>query len=201
MKRKTFLLICVVLIAALLIGVLAACDPGSKEQGGTQTPGGTQLPGNGGGGGTQTPGDNDQDDEQGGEVIEPAKLIFEKTDAGYSVAGYEGTPTIVVIPDTHEGLPVTSIGGSAFSGCTSLTSITIPGSVTSIGNNAFYGCTNIVSATMPAHAINDIPQDSLETVVITSGDSIGYGAFRDCTSLTSVTIPDGVTSIGGSAFA
>ena len=144
MKRKIFLLICAVLIAALLIGVLAACDPGSKEQGGTQTPGGTQLPGNGGGGGTQTPGDNDQDDEQGGEVIEPAKLIFEKTDAGYSVTGYEGTPTVVVIPDTHEGLPVTSIGDYAFSGCTSLTSITIPDSVTSIGSSAFSGCYKLI---------------------------------------------------------
>ena len=145
MKRKIFLLICAVLIAALLIGVLVACDPGSKEQGGSQTPGGTTTPGEPGittpvnpgqdyeeqqpeqgdegqepgqddeeqnpgqgdegqgeGDGTQTPGDNDQDDEQGGEVTEPAKLIFEKTDAGYSVTGYEGTPTVVVIPDTHE---------------------------------------------------------------------------------------------------
>ena len=326
MKRKRWLLlICAVLIAALLIGVLAACDPGSKEQGGSQTPGGTQLPGNGGGGGTQTPGDNDQDDEQGGEVIEPAKLIFEKTDAGYSVTGYEGTPTAVVIPETYEDLPVTSIGdyafqfctsltsvtipdsvtsigvgafayctslstvaigngvtsigayafaycsslerltvadgntvyhsagnciietatktlvvgckssviptdGSvtsigdgaflycdsltsvaipdsvtsigwgAFSGCTSLTSVTIPDSVTSIGDYAFDGCTNIASATMPAHAINDIPQDSLEIVVITSGDSIWSYAFEGCTSLASVAIPESVTSIWSYAF-
>ena len=134
MKRKRWLLlICAALIAALLIGVLAACDPGSKE-----------LPGNGGGGGTQTPGDNDQDDEQGGEVIEPAKLIFEKTDAGYSVTGYEGTPTAVVIPDTYEGLPVTSIGNWAFEGCTSLTSVTIPDSVTSIEDYAFNRCHKLI---------------------------------------------------------
>ena len=95
---------------------------------------------------------------------------------------------------------VTSIGYSAFEGCTSLTSVTIPDSVTSIGSHAFYGCTNIVSAAMPAHAINDIPRNSLETVVITSGDSIGEDAFYNCTSLTSVTIPDSVTSIGDWAF-
>ena len=206
MKRKIFLLICAVLIAALLIGVLVACDPGSKDQGGSQTSGGTQLPGNGGGGGTQTPGDNDQDDEQGGEVIEPAKLIFEKTDAGYSVTGYEGTPTVVVIPDTHEGLPVTSIGGSAFSGCTSLTSITIPDSVTSIGGSAFSGCDSLASVTIP-DSVTSIGDYAfayctfLASVTIPdSVTSIGSFTFYICTSLTSLTIPDSVTSIGSGAF-
>lgn len=35
---------------------------------------------------------------------------------------------------------VTSIGGSAFYNCSSLTSVTIPSSVTSIGDGAFYDC-------------------------------------------------------------
>ena len=81
------------------------------------------------------------------------------------------------------GNGVTSIGESAFSGCTGLTSITIPSSVTSIGGSAFQGCTGLTSITIP-----------------NSVTSIGWGAFRDCTGLTSVTIPDSVTSIGESAF-
>ncbi|MBQ4325135.1 MAG: leucine-rich repeat domain-containing protein, partial [Clostridia bacterium] len=44
---------------------------------------------------------------------------------------------------------VTAIASSAFEGCTSLTSITIPDSVTSIGSSAFSGCSSLVEMTIP----------------------------------------------------
>ena len=55
-------------------------------------------------------------------------------------AGKTGSYTI---PDS-----VTSIGDSAFLGCTGLTSVTIGNSVTSIGERAFYGCSKLTSVTI-----------------------------------------------------
>ena len=101
---------------------------------------------------------------------------------------------------------VTSIGHSAFSDCTGLTSITIPNSVTSIGYSAFYEGSDLTSVTI-GNSVTSIGEyafsvcSSLTSVTIpNSVTSIGYGAFGHCSRLTSVTIPNSVTSIGNSAF-
>ena len=55
----------------------------------------------------------------------------------------------LVIPSTFGRYPVTSIGSSAFSSCSKLTSVVIPNSVTSIGQNAFLNCTSLTSIEIP----------------------------------------------------
>ena len=61
----------------------------------------------------------------------------------------ESTMGTLIIPRTINGKSVTSIGSSAFSGCSGLTSVTIPSSVTSIGSSAFSGCSGLTSITLP----------------------------------------------------
>ncbi len=102
----------------------------------------------------------------------------------YSVTGIGSCKDAdIVIPETYEEKPVTSIGRYAFAGCSGLTSVDIPDSVTSIGNYAFYECSGLTS------------------VMIGSGvTSIGNDAFRDCSGLTAITIPNSVTSIGDDPF-
>ena len=112
------------------------------------------------------------------ELVEPN----DKTVFGVNYVSNEWDETTDKGVITFDG-KVTSIGGSAFYNCTSLTSITIPDSVTSIGEEAFWYCTSLTSITIPDGVTE-----------------IGWRAFGYCTSLVSITIPDSVTSIENDAF-
>ncbi|MDE5619661.1 MAG: leucine-rich repeat domain-containing protein [Ruminococcus sp.] len=61
------------------------------------------------------------------------------------ISGCYKSVTDVVIPSEIGGVPVTSIGGSAFYGCKNLISIIIPEGVTRIESSAFEGCENLTS--------------------------------------------------------
>ena len=75
-------------------------------------------------------------------------LEFDKETGTISGCNYEAEGELI-IPAEIDGVKVTSIGYCAFSGCTGLTSISLPDSVTSIGNSAFNDCTNLTSISLP----------------------------------------------------
>jgi len=119
---------------------------------------------------------------------------------GGAFSGCSGL-TSVTIPNS-----VTLIGVGAFERCTGLTSVTIPNSVTSIGGSAFERCTGLTSVTI-SNSVTSIGSSAfsycsgLTSVTIpNSVASIGSSAFSYCSGLTSVTIPNSVTSIGNIAF-
>ncbi len=143
--------------------------------------------------------------------------------SGLADPGKKSTITEIVIPGEVNGKSVTAIEAHAFIQCKNLKSVTIPDSVTSISTWSFSDCTKL-KYKQKQYCANDLyyvikkytyNKDGLcivdnvvvdcmndaEQVVIPNGvTSIGESAFSGCASLASVTIPDGVTSIGRSAF-
>jgi BspA type Leucine rich repeat region (6 copies) len=147
-----------------------------------------------------------------------AQFDYTTENGQITITGYDCSDGPAVIPSSINGLPVTTIGDSAFSGCTGLTSVTIPNSVTTIGDRAFDGCTGLnaieVEALNPAYSSLDgvlfnkglttllrCPEGKAGSYTLpNSVTTIGDYAFSGCTGLTSVPIGNSVTTIGDGAF-
>ncbi|MBQ8447949.1 MAG: leucine-rich repeat domain-containing protein [Clostridia bacterium] len=109
-------------------------------------------------------------------------LNYEGT--GYIVTAFNGEYTSHVdIPAEYCGLPVVSIGSSAFMNNEFIESVVIPDSVVSIGRGSFRGCHNLRNITVSKNLI-----------------SIGTGAFRWCRSLREIKLPDSIDYIPPSCF-
>lgn len=104
----------------------------------------------------------------------------------YQIDTKEKDKGAVVVPTyvTHMGIKYTviEIGGSAYSGGSEITSVTIPDTIKTIDDHAFAGISKLTSVTFGS---------GLET--------IGNAAFQS-TALSSVTVPDNVKTIGEQAF-
>ena len=115
------------------------------------------------------------------------------------------------------GSGLTSIGSSAFYGCTGLTSVSTPSSLASLGSSAFQGCTSLVEAEINGTGLDLYNSScvfykcaSLRRVVFGDGVTRLYrsyysdysngrrdvsGTFGDCASLREVVVGSGVTDV------
>ena len=131
-------------------------------------------------------------------IIDAGKTYLPESDytidgGNIAINGFGDASGNVVIPEkvsvAGDGLiagddyTVTTIGNSAFTGNTDITSVTLPETITSIGNGAFTGCSNLSTINLPEGLTE-----------------IGNSAFRSCGSLTDIVLPDTLKTIGAGAF-
>ena len=93
------------------------------------------------------------------------------------------------ISGEYENERVTTIGASAFQGCTGLTCVRFP-NVTTIGNSAFHGCTGLteVSAPLATETGTTVFQNCNRLVKIDLATQSAFAAnmFQNCHSLTAL---------------
>ena len=150
------------------------------------------------------------------------KKIYYTTIDGKKVqfGPFSGSFDAVLVSNTYENgkgcltfdEKVTVIGDYAFVECENLASITIPESVVSIGESVFASGDNLSEfrgkyaskdgrCLIIDGTLNYFAPAGLKSYNIPEGvSSIGESAFSYCSSLASITIPDSVTSIESWAF-
>lgn len=98
------------------------------------------------------------------------------------------------------------VGEKAFSGATSLTSVTLNEGITELGNASFQGTSNLRNITFPSTLValggTAFRQSGLREVsgIPTGVTYLGSGVFADMTSLTAATIPSSVTGSSTNVF-
>lgn len=131
------------------------------------------------------------------------------TSIGGSVTRAHST-SFTAMTSAATGPCVTSVGENAFSGCTSLSSVTLDANTTGIANHAFDECRNLKNINLDNVTHIDYSAfmhcENLESVSLPRARMIDDGVFRYCTSLVSVYIGSNIDTsesfkaIGSHAF-
>lgn len=164
-----------------------------------------------------------------------AKLVRSVTDGTFSydvydryieVTAYLGSGAVVVVPDDLDGIPIMSIGNSAFYANTVISDVILSDNVVNIANRAFARCENLANIKM--NGVRAVGMHSFEGTAFTEIEmpdclaNLGKYAFSDsalvtakmpgglvkadeyifsgCKSLTSVSFTDAVTEITSRMF-
>ncbi len=127
--------------------------------------------------------------------------------SAYYVSGIgDCKDTQLMIPSTHEGLPVLGIYPRAFIEVKTLTYVHLPEGATTIGEWAFQGCSKLRRVDIPStvqHIGREAFEDCLrltEAVIPEGITALNEGTFQSCVNLTAVSLPDTLTEIQSSVF-
>ena len=93
------------------------------------------------------------------------------------------TRTVIDIPATHKGKPVTELGTYSFNAaanpeCNKITEINLPDSIVKINSNAFFKCSGLTKVTFNEGIVE-----------------MGSDVLRECTALETVTLPASMTYV------
>ena len=156
-------------------------------------------------------------------AVEGDYEYYSEENGTVAITEYRGNESSIVVPDTIEGMKVTTIGYKTFRDNTVVTDITIPNAVTEIGAGAFEGCTALREFRVNAGSSNFSVRDGMllekgedgsfsallaypaakgdeEVVIPWEITEIKGGAFSQCVNIKKLTIPGKVTKFGVSAL-
>lgn len=141
-----------------------------------------------------------------------------------TIEKYNGTDTVVVIPEEIDGKPIVKVTYSAFKENLFIEKVTVPATVEYIGSNAFEKCSALEEVVLLGEtsvfdeafknctslktisaitSVNDeafMGCSSLESITVNGYGSIDENAFKDCVSLKKVEFGAKVTSCDATAF-
>lgn len=105
-------------------------------------------------------------------VSPKSELRFEEKGDSYALKRYDGSGSVAVIPQTHNGKPVTAVLSGAFSS-TALKTVVLPDTIETISEKAFSLCTTLKQIVF-FDGVKDVSNDSfdrcgrLSTIVLNS---------------------------------
>jgi BspA type Leucine rich repeat region (6 copies) len=146
-----------------------------------------------------------------------AQFKYTTNNGAITITRYTGSDGMVAVPNSLDGFPVTTIGGSAFAS-TGVGSVVLPNSITNIGYEAFVSCANLTNVTIPSSVLQvqnfaflgcpllaNIAVDphnafysSVDGVLFDKNQTV----LMQCpeTKTGTYTVPDTVSTIGSEAF-
>ena len=140
----------------------------------------------------------------GGKIIlEEDEEVDSSEPTSYGV--FEGCSSLARV-EFENGTMCSVLGAAAFSGCSSLKSFEIPGSVVELGESLFASCTGLTSMTIP-HTVTKLGPSAFsgcrnlsDVKLLTMTTELPENLFSGCSSITNITIPTNVSHIGAGCF-